>query len=217
MENKPVEFTVDDKKLTANEGESLLQTCLDNEIYIPNLCYLKTMNKPPASCRLCFVEIEGEERPVMSCTTKVREGMIVKTDTDRVRDLQRSGLKLLLSVHNVDCGNCQANKKCEIQNLAKFLKTGLKPKGLDIHLKEPELVDTHPFITYYPNRCVLCGRCVYTCSIKNHQPSITFAKRGLDTIISLDPVKNQPDSSCDQCLACVEICPVGALILKSQV
>ncbi|MBW1802089.1 MAG: (2Fe-2S)-binding protein, partial [Deltaproteobacteria bacterium] len=100
-----VTIRVDDRTIESREGVPLLQACLDNDIYIPNLCYLEGMDHPPASCRLCFVEIGDEEKPVLSCTVKVSEGMVVRTDTPRVRRLQRSALQLLLSVHHVDCAH----------------------------------------------------------------------------------------------------------------
>jgi len=126
---------VDGKEIETKQGTTLLQACLDNDIYIPNLCFLESMEDPSASCRMCFVEIEGEKQPMTSCTVKVKDDMVVKTDTPAVRQLQRTALRLLLSVHHVDCKHCPANKKCELQRIAKFLKVGLKPKGLERYLK----------------------------------------------------------------------------------
>ena len=120
-----IKFLVDDIQIQVEEGTNLLQACLENEIYVPNLCYLEGKEIPSASCRMCFVEIEGEGRPVPSCTVSVKEGMIVQTDTPSVRRLQRSALQLLLSVHRVECAKCPANKKCELQRIARFLKVGL--------------------------------------------------------------------------------------------
>ncbi|MBW2247490.1 MAG: (2Fe-2S)-binding protein, partial [Deltaproteobacteria bacterium] len=139
-------FLVDNKEIEAKQGTTLLKACLDNQIYIPNLCYLEGIDPPSVSCRMCFVEIEGERQPVTSCTVLVKDDMVVKTDSPAVRQLQRSALRLLLSVHHVDCKNCQANKKCELQRMAKFLKVGLKPKSLGIHLKEMEIDRSHPFL-----------------------------------------------------------------------
>ena len=152
---------VDGKEIETKQGTTLLQGCLDNDIYIPNLCFLESMEDPSASCRMCFVEIEGEKQPITSCTVNVKDDMVVKTDTPAVRQLQRTALRLLLSVHHVDCKHCPANKKCELQRIAKFLKVGLKPKGLERYLQETEIDRNHPFINHYPNRCVLCGKCVH--------------------------------------------------------
>jgi bidirectional [NiFe] hydrogenase diaphorase subunit len=165
---------------------------------------------------MCFVEIEGERQPVPSCTVLVKDHMVVKTDTPSVRQLQRTALRFLLSVHHVDCKNCQANKKCELQRMAKFLKVGLKPKSLGIHLKEMEIDRSHPFLDYYPNRCVLCGKCVHVCREKNGQSALTFSKRGFDTVISFYGVKDLAALECKNCNACIEICPVGALALKEN-
>jgi len=212
-----IKLKVDGKEIEASEETSLLQACLDNEIYIPSLCHIKGMKDTPASCRLCFVELEGEDRPVTSCTIKIRDGMVVRTDSPSVRQLQRTALQLLLSVHNVDCGHCPANKRCALQDMARFLKVGLKPKHLDIRLKEIEIDESHPCIYYYPNRCVLCGRCVHVCKERHARPFLTFAKRGLDTVISFYGENDISDIPCKDCLACIEVCPVSAVILKTGV
>jgi len=207
---------VDTQKIEAPEGVNLLQACLENGIYIPNLCYLKGMDSPSASCRMCFVEIEGERQPVTSCTVMVKDHMVVKTDTPAVRRLQRTALRLLLSVHDVDCKNCHANKKCELQNIARFLKVGLKPKGLGQFLKETRIDETHPLIRHYPNRCVLCGKCVHVCKGQHGQSVLTFAKRGFGTVISTYRSTGDPSLSCAHCDTCVQICPVGALELRDN-
>jgi len=207
-----IKMVVDDRELEVEEGTVLLDACLDHGVHIPNLCHLKGTEEPHASCRLCFVEIEGMEKPVPSCTVKVREGMRVKTDTPGVRSLQVSALRFLLSVHDVDCAHCPANKKCALQDTAKLLRVGLKAKGLGTYLKEPPIVRDHPLIDHYPNRCVLCARCVRTCTTRNGRPLMTFAGRGFRTVISFYGAKES--SSCLDCLACIEVCPVGALTLR---
>jgi predicted molibdopterin-dependent oxidoreductase YjgC len=121
---------------------------------------------------------------------------------------------MLLSVHDVDCKNCHANKKCELQNIAKFLKVGLKPKPLEQYLKEVEIDETHPLLIHYPNRCVLCGKCVHICKGQHNQSVLTFAKRGFDTIISTYSSTEGSLLSEKCCDDCVKACPVGALALR---
>jgi len=210
-----ITLRIDDQKIEVAEGTNLLAACLDNGIYIPNLCYIEGMEHPPVSCRLCFVEIEGRDHPVSSCSVWVGEEMVVHTDSPTVRQLQKTALQLLLSVHDVDCKNCPANRHCALQDMAKFLNVALKSKGLDRLLKETRIDERHPFFDYYPNRCVLCGKCIYVCRLKQNRAGLTFAKRGIKTVISFyDRPRTEPPP-CDSCRACVEVCPVAALLPKS--
>ena len=196
-----VGILVDDRKLTVKEGRSVLQACLENDIYIPNLCSMEDLPHPEASCRLCFVEVAGIEQPVTACTMRVSDGMVVKTDTPPVRRLQRSGLRLLLSVHDLDCKNCPSNKKCALQDLARFLKTGLKSKDLETFLKQVNVVDSHPCLTYYPNRCVLCAKCIHECRLSRGHPQILQLLAGMmppDRAAALQ-------QHLDQCDACADL------------
>lgn len=209
-------LTVDGREIEAQDGMTLLQACLDNGIYIPNLCYLEEMEDPPGSCRLCFVEIEGYRQPVTSCRVRIWEGMVVKTDTEQVRRLQRTAFELLLSVHHVDCKSCPANRRCELQRIAKLLHFGLKLKRLAQLERDVRIEEDHPFLRYVADRCVLCGRCVFICAKKNGQPMLSFARRGLDTVVSFFGEEDTATGTCEQCYACVEVCPVAALLPKNS-
>lgn len=210
-----IRMEVDGRLIAVPEDRSVLQACLENDIYIPNLCYLEEMAEPPASCRLCFVEVEGMAAPVTSCTLKVEDGMRVRTDTAAVRRLQRTALQLLLSVHHLDCKNCPANKNCELQRMAVFLKSGLKLKQLEQHLKPVEIDTRHPCLDHYPNRCVLCGKCIHVCRTAHGYPLFDFAGRGFDTLVNYYTQPDENGATCNNCTACVDICPVGALIAKT--
>ena len=211
-----IKIIIDNNEIKTAEGNSLLQACLDNGIYIPNLCHLNGEDSSSASCRLCFVEIKGQDRPVTSCTVRAEAGMVISTDTPAVRQLQNSAFRLLLSTHRVDCGNCPANKRCELQKIARFLKTDLKVKSLETILKDQEIDETHPILNYYPNRCVLCGRCVMACNRQNDGPVFNFARRGIDTVISLHRGFDSQECARDKCLACVDVCPVSAITLRLE-
>jgi NADH dehydrogenase/NADH:ubiquinone oxidoreductase subunit G len=214
LDDSVIKLTVDNKEIEAKEGTNLLQVCLENDIYIPNLCYLEDMKQPPASCRLCFVEMDGENKPVASCTLQVKAGMVIRTDSPSVRKLQRAALQLLLSAHHVDCGPCPANKKCDLQHMAKFLKVGLKPRHLEKAITTSEREEDHPCLVFYPDRCVLCGKCVYVCRMRQEKPHLTFAKRGLNTTITFYGETNLATLPCETCNACVEICPVSAITMS---
>ena len=210
-----ITLRIDDQQIEVAEGTNLLHACLANDIYIPNLCYLEGMKHPPVSCRLCFVEIEGRQHPVSSCSVWVDEALVVHTDTPAVRQLQKTALQLLLSVHEVDCKNCPANRTCALQDMARFLNVALKSKSFGRLLKEARIDDRHPFFDYYPNRCVLCGKCVDVCRQHHNRVGLTFARRGIDTVVNFYGRPHTEPPPCDACQACVEVCPVAALVAKS--
>jgi len=206
-----IELTIDGKPIRAEEETSLLRVCLENGIYVPNLCFLEEMTNPPASCRLCFVDIQGEKRPVPSCKVQPKPGMVVVTDTPHVRELQRSALRLLLSVHRAECRQCPSNRKCDLQRMVKFLGgVRLKPRRYENLARELPPDQDHGVVKYRLQRCVLCGRCVYVCAKLHPIPVLTFAKRGFDTIISAYGREDARDL-CRECRACVRVCPVSAL------
>jgi NADH dehydrogenase/NADH:ubiquinone oxidoreductase subunit G len=209
-----IRLIVDGKEIEAKQGTSLLEACLDSRVYIPNLCFMKGMKEPPASCRLCFVEIEGRNKPVASCKVEPGEGMVVRTDTPPVRRLQRTALRLLLSAHEADCRNCPSNKKCELQRMVKLLGVRLRPRRFEHLGRELPQVQDHPFFEMLPSRCVLCGKCVHVCRKRNGVSLLTFARRGFNTVVSGFGVGSPSDYPCRECLACVEICPVSAILLK---
>jgi bidirectional [NiFe] hydrogenase diaphorase subunit len=142
--------------------------------------------------------------------------MVVTTNTEHIRRLQRTAFELLLSVHHVDCRHCPANKKCELQRISKFLHFGLKTKRIEQLERDVKQEQEHPLLEYYPYRCVLCGKCVFVCKQKNDQPLLSLANRGLDTVISFFGEENMARDRCKNCYACVEICPVSALLIKNN-
>lgn len=211
-----IELTVDGKPVVMEEGSNLLQGCLENGIYIPHLCFLEGMSNPPASCRLCFVEVGNQDRPVTACKVQPEPGMVVRTDTEAVRRLQRSALRLLLSVHHVDCRHCPSNKRCELQKMAKFLSVRLRPRRLEHLERQQPMPQEHPLFEFDLHRCVLCGKCVEVCQERTGHALLTFAKRGFDTVITAFDAGDPDRLPCAKCLACVEVCPVSAIFLRGS-
>lgn len=209
-----INLIVDDKEIKVEEGKTVLQACLENGIFIPNLCFMKTREHPHASCRLCFVEIDGVEGPVTSCTEHVREGLVVRTDTSPVRRLQRMGFKLLMSAHHRDPKECPVKGSCQLIRIAKHLKVVLKSRPLELLERDIDEEVDLTFFTYYPFRCVLCGKCVYVCRQKNDHNLLTFANRGFDTMIAFLACGDPAGFPCHHCGACAAICPTGALVSK---
>ncbi|NQT71582.1 MAG: (2Fe-2S)-binding protein [Chloroflexi bacterium] len=210
-----ITLTIDNKKVTAPEGQSILWAALDNDIYIPNLCAIRERTDPAASCRLCFVEVEGKPMPVTACTEPITEGMVVNTKGTESQSLARTALELLLASHPVDCGHCAANNSCELQKAAKHLGVKLNTKRYRKLLKELPIDDSSPIFIYDPNKCVLCGKCVWKC----HElgiGAIGFAYRGFDRMVTSFAGQPIGQSNCNQCMECVSICPVGALVAKEN-
>jgi NADH dehydrogenase/NADH:ubiquinone oxidoreductase subunit G len=215
-QDKKITIEVDGRQLEVAPGISVLQACLENGITIPNLCWMESMTRPPASCRLCFVQVEGRSRPQTSCTLEVEQGMAVRTDTEEVRELQRSAFELLMSVHDLIGKDCPGNKRCELQRIAKFLKVSLRPKNLPGPVFRKDLDSSHPCLIYDPNRCVLCGRCVHVCAEQDGAQVLSFAFRGIKTEVSFYGAEAMEPDHCLSCLACVRVCPVAALTLKQD-
>ncbi|MFZ5631278.1 MAG: 2Fe-2S iron-sulfur cluster-binding protein [Bacillota bacterium] len=208
-----VKITIDGKVIEVNAGEKILWAALDNGIYIPHLCSIRENHAPFASCRLCFVEIEGYPRPVTSCTEGAAGGMVIHTRSERVDRLVRTGFEMIMSNHRTDCKACPANRSCTLQKIARERKLPLKPARLPKLDRDLPVDDTAENVLYDPNKCVLCGRCVWTCR-KNGTGTLGFARRGFDRMVTTFLGAPLGESGCNGCTVCASACPVGALAVK---
>ncbi len=213
---KEISFTIDGKKIKASEGDNILFAALDNGIYIPNLCAIREKMDPSASCRLCFVEVEGEEEPVAACTRAIQEGMVVNTRGKDGLRLARTSAELLLSSHPVDCGHCLKNKSCELQRIAKHLSIKLKTKRFRKLERKLPVDNSCPLFTYNPNKCVLCGRCVWVCRQHLGVSDLGFAHRGFERGVTTFGDEPIGELRCRECKRCLSVCPSGAFVLKLQ-
>ena len=211
-----VTLIIDGSEIKCNKGDNLLWVALDNGFYIPHLCAMRDIDPPLASCRLCFVEIEGRNTPVTACTETVSNGMVIHLNTPKVQRLRNTAFELILSHHHLACRSCAKNGSCELQKIA--AKTGfkLKLKRFRRIPKELPVDSSHPLFIYDPNKCVLCGKCVWVCQEYGNEV-LNFAFRGIDTVISTFNGIPFAEVKCNACMACVAVCPVGSLVAKPGV
>ena len=157
-----VRLTIDGKVVEAKKGTSILHAAESVGIKIPTLCYIKDL-LPDGSCRMCMVEIENRGRTKMetACTAQVAEGLVVTTNSEKVRNARKNVLDMLLSNHKTDCFSCRANGDCKFQDLC--YEYGVSTTTYKGEQTELPIDDSNPFFTYNPNLCILCHRCVNTC------------------------------------------------------
>jgi formate dehydrogenase major subunit/NADH-quinone oxidoreductase subunit G len=213
---KTVSLTINGKEVTASKGEKVLWAALGNGIYIPNLCALSDASESAASCRLCWVEVEGKKQPVTACTETVEQGMVVNTRGPRALRLARTALELLLASNVVDCAHCLASGSCELQKIAAHLGVKLKTKRFRKILRNLPVDSSSPVFIYDPNKCVLCGRCVWVCRERLGTGALGFAHRGFNRRVTTFGDEPIGESECRECGECVIACPTGALTFKDK-
>ncbi len=213
---KSVSLTINGIEVTARQGETVLRAALDNGVYIPNLCTLEGEAVPMAACRLCFVEVEGRDRPVTACTEPVAEGMVVSTVGQGALRLARRSFELLMASHALDCAHCGKLGACELHRIARHLHASLKSRRLPKLERGLPVDDSHPRIVYDPNKCVLCGRCVAICRQMSGSGRLGFAHRGFERTVTTFGDAPLAEAGGELYSRCVEVCPTGALLFKPE-
>jgi predicted molibdopterin-dependent oxidoreductase YjgC len=206
---KVVELTVDGASVRVTQGSTILDACKRAGIETPTLCYADTLT-PVNVCRVCVVELEGSRTLVPACSRKVDEGMVVHTDSERVRTSRRLVMELLAS--SVDLSLAPDAQRYIAQYDAQPERFGPDAATVAQDVK----VDNDLYVRDY-SRCILCYRCVEACGV-DHQNTfaIHVAGRGFGAHISTELDVPLPDSACVYCGNCIAVCPTGALMAKSE-
>ncbi len=208
-----IKININGIEYLAELGETILQVARRNNVEIPTLCYLKGVNEP-ASCRVCVVEVEGARNLVTSCTYPVKDGMVVKTNSNKVLKARKNAVELLLSNHNKNCLECPRNLECELQSLT--VKLNADAKKFEGAMKESHFDDSNHAIVRDDSKCILCGKCVAVCAKRQGCAAITKVNRGFNTNVSTAFDKPLQESSCVGCGQCTLVCPTGALTVRNE-
>src|SRR5215469_11795607 len=212
-----VTLTIDGRLTRVPARTSILRAARIVGTDIPKLCATDSM-EAFGSCRMCLVEVEGRPGTPASCTTPVAEGMVVRTQTERLARIRRGVMELYISDHPLDCLTCAANGDCELQDMAGAV--GLREvrygySGAN-HLSAP--VDaSNPYFQFEPSKCIVCSRCVRACEEVQGTFALTVQARGFASKIAAGMDEPFLASECVSCGACVQACPTATLIEKTVV
>ena len=203
-----INLTIDGVPVSVPEGSTVLEAARAAHINIPTLCYLKDVQQIGA-CRLCLVEIEKARGLSAACVMPVSEGMVVRTNTPRLRQQRRVNLELLLASHNRECTSCVRSENCELQALCR--EYGVKEYPYDGAKKETSVDTASPCVIRDNSKCINCRRCIAMCNNVQQIGAIGVSKRGFKTKIGPIYERSLADTPCVNCGQCIVACPVGAL------
>ncbi len=214
---KTVTLTIDGAAVTVPEGTSIMRAAMELGTQIPKLCATDMLDAF-GSCRLCLVEIDGRAGTPASCTTPAAPGMVVKTQTDRLKRLRKGVMELYISDHPLDCLTCSANGDCELQDMAGAVGLREVRYGYDgAKHPNPGLDVSNPYFSYDPSKCIVCSRCVRACEEVQGTFALTIAGRGFGSVVSPGMEESFFSSECVSCGACVQACPTATLNEKSVI
>jgi NADH-quinone oxidoreductase subunit G len=212
-----VNLTIDNRPIEAPAGSTILEAARGVGIKIPTLCAWTEINHTPGACRVCMTEVEGQRSLIAACVFPVSDGMIVHTNTEKVRQARKMVVELLLANHPQECNYCVRNGNCELQKVAEFV--GIKEVRFDYTQfpKEGMIDRSSPSIVRDSRKCIDCHRCVTVCEQIQTVSVLTPAHRGSD--VRVVPAFDLPliESNCITCGQCILACPVGALYEKDDV
>ena len=234
-----ITITFDGKEVKTQPGKMVLEAAIDAGVYVPYLCFHPGM-KPFAACRMCVVSVEGQRGFPTSCTMPVADGMKIRTESEDVNDLRRSVMEMIiaehpsgcLTCHRVDicgptdiclrhvsvndrCVTCPKNERCELKDTVRYLGMNLE-SPLSYKYREIPLEVADPFYDRDYNLCIVCGRCVNACEQLRGDDAIAFTMRSGQALVGTSFGTSLLESGCEFCGACIDVCPVGALVERDH-
>ncbi len=212
-----VSLTIDGQAVQVPAGTSVMRAAQEIGTTIPKLCATDSI-EAFGSCRLCLVEIEGRNGTPASCTTPVTDGMVVKTQTPRLKTLRKGVMELYISDHPLDCLTCAANGDCELQDMAgavglRDVRYGYEGENHLVSAKD----ESNPYFTYDASKCIVCSRCVRACEEVQGTFALTITSRGFKSRVAAGQSESFLSSECVSCGACVQACPTATLTEKSVI
>ena len=205
-------ITINDRIYEINEGDTILKVARNNGIDIPTLCFMEGVSDI-GMCRLCVVEAEGFDNFLPACRTKALDGMVIRTESEEINAYRKEMLDLILSNHHLDCMSCPANGTCELQNLCNRFgvkHTTYEGSRSEIEKKMPVL-DSNPFISYDPSKCIHCQRCINVCHNIAGNGTLKSGRSGVFHIVDAPFGEGYKGTGCESCGNCASVCPTGAL------
>ncbi len=212
-----IKLTIDGKTLEVVKGTTILAAAQMADIKIPTLCFLKDRSAI-GSCRVCVVEVEGMEYPLPACKTVARDGMVVTTSSERLTTYRRIALDLIVSnlseeAWKVDEASSAADtNNNQLQTLCQ--EYGIETASFKTAAPPKPKYDSNPFLSFDPNLCIRCQRCVGACNSAARNHTLRTGKKGTRTTISAPFGKNWKSTECESCGNCAQACPTGAIKAK---
>jgi len=204
-----LKIIINDKTLEARKNQTILEIAEENGIYIPTLCHYKGLTDI-GICRICVVEVKNSKALQPACVTKVAEGMVIKTNSQRVLKARKTNIKLLLANHADNCIVCDAANLCELRKVAAEVGIG---NSYFIKSRTAKNIDnSHPYIQRDLSKCILCRRCVRACEEIAKKGIWGVVYRGHNTRVVIKDDSEFDLEYCKDCTICADACPVGALI-----
>lgn len=214
-----VGFVVDGRVVYARQGQSVLHALLDAGVYVPHACASNDNLRAPASCRMCFVQVEGVAGPVCACEVQVTSGMVVSTGTPDCKRLARRSLSLLMESHRASCKECPRAEDCEFRRAAQHLdmsfgqlaRLGMRKAEGGLGEAHEQQAEPNSCVGVLHDKCIRCGRCVAACEQAGIR-AIAFVGRGAHMRIAIDrAVLLDGARVCKNCTLCLRSCQAGAL------